>query len=374
MAESGDDGMNELFALIRCALWGTAPEPDFRLTGEALREVVQQARRQSVSVIVASVLMDHAETLGIGQETLRKLHAYVLGSQRMHLRLNSVLAEVTTMLEREGINSVLLKGQGVAMNYPQPTYRICGDIDLYVGEENFARACDVLRREGSDPEGIFSLRHWHTDYKEVQIEIHRIADTIDNLRGGKAYQRWCAEQLTGTDLQSLAVEGRTVSLPPITFNAFYIFHHAWHHFLAGGIGLRQLCDWAIHLHTYRDSIDRELLKAWLTQYDLLEPWQTFAAIAVDKLGLPADECPLYDPSFGGETEMIVGMIMADGNFGHYSPIRTERPKGYFSGKLHTWRLISRRMTSLLRVVPRHAVKYYIIYLYTGIKAIIDDKL
>ena len=54
------------------------------------------------------------------------------------LRLKQILASAVSLLRQHGIEPVLLKGFGLAMLYPNPNLRQFGDIDLFVGLDNFA--------------------------------------------------------------------------------------------------------------------------------------------------------------------------------------------------------------------------------------------
>lgn len=91
------------------------------------------------------------------------------------------------------------------------------------------------------------------------IEIHRLAGTFSDPLTNKRFQRltrtylhedgYCFEKLKGTD----------VSLPPVNFDALFLFFHMVGHFIHGGVGLRQVCDWALFLSARSADIDKERL-------------------------------------------------------------------------------------------------------------------
>ena len=62
--------------------------------------------------------------------------------------LNEELKNVFTLYQANGLTPILLKGQGVALNYRQPKRRQCGDIDVYLGED-MEKANDLLRKEAT---------------------------------------------------------------------------------------------------------------------------------------------------------------------------------------------------------------------------------
>jgi hypothetical protein len=366
--------MKSFFALLRYALWGTPLPEGMRLSDEELQRVMRIARMQSLNCLVANALLENAETLGLEQAEIRKLHAMIVANQHSHRQLNTVLAKTVATLEEAGIASVLLKGQGAASSYPVPELRMCGDIDLYVGPERYREACEALRRVGSDAKGLVSDKHWHTTLDGVEVEVHRKVDELERLFGNSDYRLWWTGEMESRDCQKIVLEGQSVTLPPVTFNAFFIFHHAWHHFLTGGVGLRQLCDWARHLYRYHGEINENLLGERLLTFGQTEPWKIFGCIVVEWLGLPEECCPFYDVAFKERAAEVLKMILKDGNFGQYSPVVTERPAGYFAGKAHSFMIMTKRLKELMRVVPNHVPSFYLRYVYTGVMAVAHDKL
>ena len=62
--------------------------------------------------------------------------------QQMHLK--QILVSAVKLLREHDMEPVLLKGFGLASLYPNPALRQFGDIDLFVGLDNFHPACAVL--------------------------------------------------------------------------------------------------------------------------------------------------------------------------------------------------------------------------------------
>ncbi|WP_154029814.1 nucleotidyltransferase family protein [Bacteroides ovatus] len=64
-------------------------------------------------------------------------------------------ADVTSLVQRLdqcGVASHLIKGQKCASFYPIFHYGQCGDIDLFVGEELYTRAKELIRSKGIEIE------------------------------------------------------------------------------------------------------------------------------------------------------------------------------------------------------------------------------
>lgn len=65
------------------------------------------------------------------------------------LRHERDIVTVVSLLRREGIEPVLVKGWAIARHYPEPGLRPYGDIDLCVSPTQFAQASQVLKRSES---------------------------------------------------------------------------------------------------------------------------------------------------------------------------------------------------------------------------------
>ena len=90
------------------------------------------------------------------------------------------------------------------------------------------------------------------------------------------------------------VEGddREVTLPPAEFNLFYVFAHAFHHFMESGLGLRQMCDLALLLEKYGEVQDSAGFADTLKKYRIstkgvvMDPnvFTTLAFVTLDETG------------------------------------------------------------------------------------------
>ena len=311
--------------------------------------VLRLASLQRTRPLIISALM------GAGwRDDSQKALQLVQRTAATHIEQSHTIAAVVTELRKAGIEPVLLKGLGLARNYPEPLLRKCGDIDLYVGKENYDKACEVvmgMTSEEAIKNSIKSTKHLHISVGGFKVELHRVSEEIADRRHNDVYQA-IADNGLSQDLVPLNFDGTTVNTPADSFNAFFIFHHFLHHFFSGGIGLRQVCDWVMFLHSRAGKLDTSVAEDALKGMNLLSFWQTFACIAVDYLGLPAAEMPFYRAGMEREAAGALGLILAEGNFGMGRKDRQNRPQGYLAGKLYSFRMTIRRYIALCRIFPR----------------------
>lgn len=359
------EARNILFTLIRSALLGTKVES---LPADIeWRSVCKLAKQQTLLGLLADAIQKLPPQDQPDAQVMSQLRAYVMNNLHAHVLITRKLSETVSILRSEGIDPVLFKGHGLALNYPDPMSRQCGDIDLYVGKREYEKAVAVcVKHFGEGENDSENVKHYHFDNQGVTVELHRIAENIPGICANRRYQRWTVRNLESSSLRIVDVDGVQVSLPPYRFDAIYVMNHAWHHFVVGGIGLRQFCDWTMYLHRFHDKLDPVILEADLKAFGLLKVWHMFAWIAVNKLGLPEGECPLYEGRYARDAERMLDFVWSDGNFGRYTPGKGIRPEGYAAGKLHSMKVQTRRYFRIMPVYPSHIFKSWFLYFGNGI--------
>ena len=302
------------FTLLRSALWGEECDLD----QVVWKEVLKTANRQTTMGLVCHAVLQSKAGQVLPDKNKAFLRQQLISLALTHQCISAMIARIVLVLRDNGIESVLMKGRGLAANYPVAELRQCGDIDLYVGEEKYDAACTLLNDIAGEAEaakGAHCERHYHIEVDGIIIEIHRLTSWFNQKELNAIYESYSVKGMIA-GVNAITVNGVKVWLPMDTFNALFVFQHAFRHFIiSGGIGMRQLCDWTMLLHAKRESIDREELSDMLRQLRLMDAWQVFGCIAVDWLGLPNNEMPFYERKCSKRARRAVGIILKEGNFG-----------------------------------------------------------
>lgn len=369
---------SEFFSLLlRRSLWGNKEVFLYsKISLQDLRDSISIAKSQSVLGLVANVILsDSAFSEKLPVQESAKLKHFVMSNLSTSQMLNNSLLLIVQELRKHGIDPVLLKGQGIAKYYPVPELRQCGDIDIYVGQEKFTKACEVIGAMSTpeDHQGdIPSLKHFHTRIGNAFIEIHRYTDVYYPKRLNRVYQKISDDGMS-SGLVPLDFTGVSVLSPSVNFNVFFIFNHFWHHFIADGVGLRQICDWVLLLHHNYGKIDLQYLESVLNQMGLMKQWKVFGCIAVDVLGLPRKEMPFYDNQYQKLSVKVLDLIMLEGNFGKENLKGYKRPEGYVAGKWYSFRKRAKRNLRVLRLFPKDAFRHMRKVFFGGIAVMFNDK-
>lgn len=356
--------------LLRSGLYGT-PIPESELPKQIdWKAITALAKKHVVLGIIIESIQFLPEQLRPAGPIATKLNKFALGLIRTNMILDKSVAKLVSVLGENGVNGVLLKGQGVARYYRLPQMRQSGDIDFYVGKQQYAKAIDICTNLlSTDKKGSHAtMQHFGFNMDGVEVELHRLAAMMYSPVGNSRFQKWIVEELENSNKKRiLTINNTKVILPSYDFNALYIFYHAWYHFIFGGIGLRQLCDWVMIFHSHAGDIDRERLIHNLRRFGLTKAWKLFACIAVNYLGVSNDRIPLYDPAFSGKAEKVLEDIIEGGNFGYHSEANAEFMAGKhgFRDEVRKVRTISRYFLTLFPIIPAEATVMFANRMFSG---------
>lgn len=327
--------------LVRAALWQSKASWPVEQTEHLLR---LNAMQGTGPLVFPSVL---------GQEEIpaparMQMKSMCLSTMQQQVHLQHMLQVAWSALEKAGIKAVLMKGAGLAAFYPDPQFRAWGDIDLYVGADQYHPACAVMRDTFPDAlkfdEELDHYKHYNLIADGISIEIHRVSVGLQHPLDERRYAKM--QHVGMTHSEPLTVNGLAVRVPEPTFNALLIMLHSWEHMMTQGASVRQLCDFTLLLHYYQGRLDIPRLKRYLKQLHLLDVWQLYVWMAVELLGLPKEEAPLFTAHCGNRAERLMEDLLS-GKMVEPKHKNTA-PKGRIARKLHTMR---ERLANADRIRP-----------------------
>ena len=278
----------KILALLRCELWG---EPlACEITAEDIDEILAKAEEQGVSGLVANAIVSSNLPIGdvktVDVCTVQRLHE--LKSRDM----NKKVSRFAAFLNRRNLQYVVMKGQTLATLYPHPLMRSCGDVDFYCPKDSFKEVQEVIEeRLGVKMTRNLSEIHDNFEIGDVLFEMHSEMTSLGYYKHQRYWDR-LAEKALREHSFSVEIDGvRVMTVPPM-LNEVYLFCHLMEHLSEKKFALKQLCDWAILLHCYKDVIDREELSRHLKGLGLAKAYRGLGAWLVERLGVPREEFPL----------------------------------------------------------------------------------
>lgn len=307
------------FTILRSSLWSEAPNVN-GLVDPDWKAVFAMAREQTVDGLMAdgiASLNKSDSPVGIPPEYVRSLMIQTIGIERANAGLNKALSEIAGLLKENGIEFCLVKGQGVARNYPHPEHRSPGDIDFLLDDGNYRRASTLLTRIADEvlEENVRKKHLGMMFHGKVNVELHGTVRASFGEAVNNVIDSMQDELFRERNFRHWDCLGVDIALPSVKFDSVFIFTHFVQHFYHSGLGLRQVCDWTTHLHRFASEIDSEWIEQRLKALGMMREWKAFGYFAVSRLGLPKEEMPFFDPHFAKYSDMIWASMKHSGNFG-----------------------------------------------------------
>lgn len=304
--------------LLKAAIWDSkelTSEGVRELGSEGVNELIRLAGFQGTGPLIFDQLLK-LKDIEIPNALRIQMKQQCMMSMMQQNTMMPILSHAWNALEEAGIHPVLLKGLALAQSYPQPHLRQWGDIDLYVGQNQYHQACKVLDAtfpEADHPaEDDEDRKHYNYVFPSALLEMHRISMEFAHPRDRRYYEHLEELYLT-KDGPTIEIGGLKITTQEETFNVFFTFLHAWHHFIETGMNMKQLCDIAVLLHAKRDIIDRERLKEMLVKLHLMEVWQLIMYIIVQHLGVTKEEAPFLTEQCKERAEHFFTHILSEGS-------------------------------------------------------------
>ena len=313
----------KLFEILRGELWGTKLSFS-QLSHTEFEELMEMAGEQTVTGLVGDCLIKN--NIKLEREDALGLYAKMKAIEKANARVNENLVSFVNFMERKGIDYIIVKGQVAGSFYPNPDARMSGDVDLYFVGENYEKIKGLVeQRLGKQLSKLSDGKHVEFEVNGVIFELH---DKLSRLATRKHQAYW--DQmidnaiLEGTD--TVMINGKEIKTLSATYNAMYIFVHLFYHMTASGVGLRQLCDWAMILAQSAfqvssskfqvNKIDANRLEDILKELGYFKAYKAMGAFLVEYLGLPEEQFPFVLTEKDRKwVETIKKNILKRGNFG-----------------------------------------------------------
>lgn len=358
-----NDTHSLFFSLLRYAIGtgdGVAP-----MTFADVREVYDMARRQSMAAVLYGALekggFRPADADG-HQDEFEDLLMEWMGEKvktvRMNGKIDKDVAGVTEWLDGNGFETCLLKGQGNALLYPDPTLRTAGDIDLWVrtkehhGLEHDTREVIRFVREHGRHEGNAIYHHADgLEWNGAEVELHYRPHFMQNLIHNARLQRFFFSNADNQFRHFAKIGGRPVAVPTLEFDIVFQLSHIYQHLFNEGIGLRQVLDYFYVLKAYHESEAKAATdwKRLLAHLGLGGIAGAVTWILTEAFGMSRDWAVVAPD--GRRGRFVLDEILRGGNFGKYD----ERNRRF--GRSWTGRNVQRmvRDLRLVRYFPSEAL-------------------
>jgi hypothetical protein len=349
----------QFFALLRSGLWNEVPERASFAVGTDWEALYRLAFEQTVVPLVTDGINRlPGEFLPAEPERLDPFLGDLMMTAQRNRLLDGFIPGLFSALQ--GIPVVLIKGQALAQDYPDPERRQPGDIDLLLLPSSYEAAKDVLLPKATKVlEEEREIWHQGMRFRSIEVEVHGSIGTLMSRKLDRKLAALLEQQFDGRPFPQVTVGGVGIPVPDADFNAVYVFVHFLHHYWSGGVGLRQFVDWMTFVSVHKRDIHPVILEKRLADLGLLRIWKVFTGFAQEYLGCPAEKLPLAAEPDAGKDARIWRYIRRCGNFGK-NVDRTRKKEPFLVRKVHSfWRLVVADRLRHFPVFPQESIRFFL---------------
>lgn len=217
----------------------------------------------------------------------------------------SYATKLLNALKAENITVVVLKGLAYKSLYPYPELRKMSDLDLLVPEGSLEKVYEIAKNVGNV-----------TDDKEVHhftIGSTLNVETAVNLYPDRANSLF-DEYLINDEISSDAFckfsfyDDEFYTLSP-THNLLYCAYHMFKHFVFGGVGARQMCDFALLISEFKGEIDWRYV--WVQSHKAKMTKFVYSLVRIADVFFGVDVFSVYETCSERVDDETVGEVWCD---------------------------------------------------------------
>lgn len=300
---------NTLFQLLRAALGNEAAGSELP-SDINWQDVIDLSFEQGVaamSVDGLGLMVDGVDLLDSPElEDLKyEWFGEVFSCEEDYKNYQSAIAQFVKLCREQQVDVLLLKGYGLSLNYPVPSHRPCGDIDIFINDNdtfhydtlrydnyipgwkkinNLMRERGIEVNEGNPHHSVFSFGGFTFENHITLLDVERHRNHFSDEQ---VFERLIAE---GCD--EIEVEGERCFVPSVRRNSVYLLRHMAHHFAVEKITLRHILDWALFVRANASKIDWDFVYGFAKDSGCSPFLNCLNGICVESLGFAAEDFPV----------------------------------------------------------------------------------
>ena len=185
---------------------------------------------------------------------------------------------------------LLLKGYGLSLNYPIPSHRPCGDIDVFLFGEGESinqiveKQLDISIDRSNPHHSVFACGGFTFENHNTILDVKRHKNQCSDEQ--------MFQELITEGCDEVEVGGERCFIPSVKMNSVYLLRHMAHHFAVERITLRHILDWALFVKANASKIDWDFVYGFAKDSGCTPFLNCLNGICVESLGFAAEDFPV----------------------------------------------------------------------------------
>ncbi len=289
MTESG----NIVLALLRLCTGG--PLEDFpRRERYDWNEVLDICVRNGIVALVWDGMqrLYDARIFGTGtmsQSLMDEWTSWIMSTEQDWRLMKMQADRLARFFSSRGLPMMVLKGYGTSLDWPEPSHRTSGDLDIWLFGKS--EEADRLLRVEKKVE-VSNAHHHHTVFmlRDRLVENHYDFINTAAHSSNRPYEK----RLKAIAGLETAVPCDGFYLPGPQLEALFNLRHMALHFASIGCSLRHLMDWGFMTVAHRDKIDWADVIDAAREAGMYRFLCALDTICIEDLGFPAEGFPVLE--------------------------------------------------------------------------------
>lgn len=343
------------FSLLRISLWNREKDKLYlyRLLERcdfSWQAILKAFEDHALLGVVADTIITLSKHIDLNEQQQNHIFQYVANAHQKHFQTQKAILNVFSKLEETGCNPILLKGEGLAQFYPPRCIRACGDVDVYVGQNDFEKAVACIQSlcDTNDVDHAKLGNHdYLIQYKGIPFEIHFKPGYASVEKAEQRFQELAKYWLVPEKCQSITILGKQILIPAAQYNILYVFEHLARHYRNSELGIRQFLDWTLLLE--KTEFQESVLKTHLEELQVLDAWRRLAGVLHDGFGM--ENVPFFESNRRKQSKKIINVVISRGNFAQH--LTTQETKG----SIYYILSLFKRSSEIALVFPEYSKKW-----------------
>lgn len=230
--------------------------------------------------------------------------------EKMYLQHERAIASLAQFYGRHNIPMMLLKGHGLSLNYPKPSLRPTGDIDIYLFGK-WREADYIIHAEKGIEVSNEHEHHTTFNWEGISVENHYDFVNTHTRRSNRKLETEF-KQMAQDKGHTVEIDGQVIYLPSPNLNALFLLRHASMHFAAEGISLRHVLDWAFFVESQGIHVDWPWLVKRARYYNMHRFLSCIDQICVEHLGFSPSIFPILEVDTNLTDQVLSDIFQFDG--------------------------------------------------------------
>lgn len=229
------------------------------------------------------------------------------------LKMNNCIVEMFDIFTREPrlFYPVLLRGRGMAFNYPNPLHYYCSHIDWYIPTEEKAREADAWAKREAKIKNDDNPNRLQYIFKDVMVENNHFAQELLDKKLNKTLQTLVIREKSYYMPNTVRINATNVEILPPTINLFVQILYVMHHLLAGDIKPQMIIDLGVLVRKLGNQIDYIKIERWLNELKIQKVADYEGGLLIRLFGFKKEEIPFMQKYYELVADTFVNSIFSD---------------------------------------------------------------